>query len=376
LPLIDYEHCYGNANNSPVLAYDFDGDGKAEVAARMLVDGKVQLALLDGHSGRLLRKTPWPAMATDHSGTSTRVHMAVAYLDGKRPSLITQTGLYENERFHAWDPATLKQLWEFNSYGPTNGSGSHHIDIADVDGDGRDEVFDGTTLLNANGTLRWSIYRAHPDIVAIKRFLPGVKTRQVYFAVETGTHAGAYLVDASSGKLLWKVNREDDPRWTHAHVGWAADISAAHPGLEMLTNRDGHPAAETVLFDATGKIIAEGFPNAFRPINWTGGAVRDLVNSDATRLAAFDGTRVLETPGAGPSGQACRVMMTADLLGDYRDEIVCSRRGAAGKMQIVILTNTAPGRAEITRTASREYRLWLARNLGAGYGSYFEWQPE
>ncbi len=30
---------------------------------------------------------------------------------------------------------------------------------------------------------------------------------------------------------------------------------------------------------------------------------------------------------------------------------------------------------QITRTASREYRLWLARNMGGGYASYFEWEP-
>jgi hypothetical protein len=55
---------------------------------------------------------------------------------------------------------------------------------------------------------------------------------------------------------------------------------------------------------------------------------------------------------------------------------VCARKDAAGKTQVVILTNAEPCRKEITRTASREYRLWLARNLGGGYGSYFEWQPE
>ena len=27
------------------------------------------------------------------------------------------------------------------------------------------------------------------------------------------------------------------------------------------------------------------------------------------------------------------------------------------------------------KTADREYRLWLARNISAGYSSYFEWQP-
>ncbi len=375
-PLIDYDNCYGNANNSPVLIYDFNGDGKAEVAARMLVNGSVDLAILDGMTGKLLRRTPWPEMATDHSGTSTRVHMAVAYLDGKRPSLVTQTGLYENERFHAWDPANLKQIWEFNSYGATSGSGSHHVDIADVDGDGRDEVFNGTTLLNPDGTIKWSIHRAHPDIVAIKHILPGTKGRQVFYVVETSTHAGAYLVDAATGKLIWKVNREDDPRWTHAHIGWAADISAAHPGMEMLTNRDGHLAKETVLFGSDGKILMEGFPARYRPVNWTGSDARDLVSPDARELARFDGSKLTPASTPAPSAAPCNVIMVGDLLGDYRDEIVCSRPGEGGRRQIVILTNATPSHKEITRTASREYRLWLARNLGAGYGSYFEWQPE
>ena len=98
--------------------------------------------------------------------------------------------------------------------------------------------------------------------------------------------------------------------------------------------------------------------------------------SDARELARFDGTKLVPSSSAAPSGQACNVMMTADLLGDYRDEIVCARTGASGKRQIVILTNPAPSRKDVTRTASREYRLWLARNLGGGYGSYYEWQPE
>ena len=70
-------------------------------------------------------------------------------------------------------------------------------------------------------------------------------------------------------------------------------------------------------------------------------------------------------------------IMVADLLGDFRDEVVCSRKtGEGGKRQIVVLTNAATSGKEIARTESREYRLWLARNLGGGYGSYFEWQEE
>jgi rhamnogalacturonan endolyase len=374
--LIDYDHCFGNANNAPMLVADLDGDGAAEVAARMQVGDEVFLAVLNGVNGKLLRKTPWPAMATDISGTSTRVHMAVAHLDGRNLSLITQTGLYENERFHAFD-ASLKLLWNYDSFGPTSGSGSHHIDIADVDGDGKDEVFDGTTLLNHDGTVRWSIYRLHPDIVAIKHILPGTAKRQVYYAVESSTHAGAYVVDADTGKLHWKLNREDDPRWGHAHIGWAADILASSPGYEMLTNRDGHPAEETVLFSAAGEILASPFSNRHRPMNWSGGAARDLVDTGTGELARFDGKQIVKTGERLNAGvPQCRFILAADLLGDYRDEVVCAAKLDGGGEEFLVLTNTVmPERRELTRTSSREYRLWMARNIGAGYASHFEWEP-
>ena len=43
---------------------------------------------------------------------------------------------------------------------------------------------------------------------------------------------------------------------------------------------------------------------------------------------------------------------------------------------VYVYTNTAPlEKREVTRLADREYRLWLAHNLSAGYASYFEWQP-
>ncbi len=369
-PLISHNASYGNANNAPVLVYDLDGDGRAEVAARVEEGGHVWLAILDGMTGETRRRVPWPAMYTDTAGTSTRLHLAVAYLDGERPSLITQTGLYENELFHAWD-AGLKLLWKFESTGATSGSGSHHIDIADVDGDGRDEVFDGTTLLNSDGTLRWSLYRLHPDIVAVKHIL-GNKDRQVYYAVESATHAGAYVVDAKTGKLHWKLNREDDSHWTHAHIGWAADIWEGSPGYELLTNADGHDAKDTYLFSSAGKVLMHPLPGSWRPVNWLGRNVRELLSTDGKQLMKFNGQGL--EPADPPAPQGCRVLMAADLLGDYRDEVVCETR-SEGRTTVLVLANTsaAPDRA-VTRTGSREYRLWLSRNMGAGYASYFEWE--
>lgn len=367
-PLVCHDHCFGNANNVPVVLWDLDGDGKSEVITSVQEGDKVFLAVLEGMTGRVLRKTPWTPMVTDFAKSSTRVHMSVGYLDGRTPAILTQTGLYENEIVDAYD-AQLRKLWTFRSFGETNGSGSHHLDIADVDGDGRDEVLLGTTLLNPDGTMRWSIYRAHPDIVAVKRILPDTKVRQIYYAVESGVHAGAYVVDAKTGKIHWKLNREDDPRWAHAHVGWASDIWAGSPGMELLTNRDGHTAKDNVLFAADGRILVNPFPQGWRPVNWTGGAVRELMSTNGKQLGRFDGSGV--TPaGAGPNEGAGSCGMVADLAGDYRDEVVCAT--PAG---VFVYTNTEPNaRREVTHTAAREYRLWIARNMGGGYASYFEWQ--
>jgi hypothetical protein len=43
---------------------------------------------------------------------------------------------------------------------------------------------------------------------------------------------------------------------------------------------------------------------------------------------------------------------------------------------VFIYTNTEPlNQRGVTRLADREYRVWVARNIGGGYPSYFEWQP-
>ena len=47
-PLVFHDHCFGNANNVPVVVFDLDGDGKAEVIARLQEGDKVYVAVLDG----------------------------------------------------------------------------------------------------------------------------------------------------------------------------------------------------------------------------------------------------------------------------------------------------------------------------------------
>jgi rhamnogalacturonan endolyase len=368
-----HDHCYGSANNVPFNVWDMDGDGRAEIITRLQQGDDVCVAILDGMTGQTLHKAKWPDMVSDFAKSSTRIHLSIAYLDGVHPAVVTQTGLYENEIFAAYD-ANLEPLWRFDSLAETNGSGGHKIEVADVDGDGKQEVFDGTTCLNHDGTLRWSIYRQHPDIVSIHDYLPDRPGLEVFYIVESSVHAGVYMVDANSGEVIWKVNREDDPRWTHGHHGWTADIWAGSPGIECISNRAGHDDRNLVLFSADGRVLLEPFPYGYTPLEWDGDATCELLTSNGRSIGNFDGKRIIEaddTKLALPDRSS--VMMVADLCGDFRDELVLSTASPDGARTITVVTATNPiGHRYVTATESLDYRLWLGRNMGGGYRSIYD----
>jgi outer membrane protein assembly factor BamB len=370
-----HDHCYGSANNVPFNVWDMDGDGKAEVITRLQIGDEVYVAILDGMTGQVKYKTKWPDMVSDFAKSSTRIHLSIAYLDGKHPAVVTQTGLYENEVLVAYDNQ-LKELWRFNSFAETSGSGGHKIEVADVDGDGCQEVFDGTTCLNHDGTVRWSIYRQHPDIVSIHDYLPERPGLEVFFIVESSVHAGVYMVDASTGEVIWKVNREDDPRWTHGHEGWSADIWAGSPGMECVSNRAGHDDHNLVLFSADGRVLLEPFPYGFTPLEWDGDPTRELLNLHDHTIGKFDGKTIIPLPeGKLALPPRSEILMTADLYGDFRDEVVVCTTSPEGKKAIAVVTAVHPISSKyITPTDNLDYRLWLARNMGGGYRSVYD-QP-
>jgi formylglycine-generating enzyme required for sulfatase activity len=368
-----HDYCFGSANNVPFNVWDMDGDNKAEIITRLQIGNEVFVAILDGIAGELKYKTKWPEMISDFQRSSTRIHLSIAYLDGKTPAVITQTGLYENEVFTAFDNE-LNQLWEFKSTGATNGSGGHKIEVADVNGDGKQEVFDGTTCLNADGSIRWSIYKQHPDIVSIHDYLPERPGLEVFYIVESSIHAGVYMVDANSGEIIWKVNREDDPRWTHGHSGWTADFWAGSSGIECISNRQGHSDRNYVLFSAEGKALLEPFPAGYSPIEWDGDETRELLTNSGRTIGNFDGQSVIHVENESPNPFAnASFLMVADLYGDFRDELVLTGETKDGGREIIVVSNPKPiNKKYITAGESLDYMLWIGRNMGGGYRSIYD----
>ena len=367
---------YGSASHAVFNVWDMDGDGKDEVITLLQIGEDNYLAILDGMSGKVLKKTLWDKMETDFSKSSTRIQMSIAYLDGKTPAVITQTGLYENGIISAYDN-NLKKLWTYNCFMATNGSGGHKIEIADVDGDGKQEIIFGTACLNHDGTLRWALYLQHPDIISIHDYIPDRPGLEICFIVESPMHAGIYMVDANTGEIIWKNNREEDPAWSHGHVGWTADIWDGSPGMECMTNREGHNDRTYLLFSSDGRKLSDEFPVGFVPMEWDGDPTRELLGNNGKVIGKYNGKEIVIMEGVIPNPVPNSHLVSnfvADLCGDFRSEMVISATDTDGRKAIMVITAPDPvGSRYVTPRDDLEYQLWLARNMGGGYSSVFEY---
>jgi hypothetical protein len=183
-------------------------------------------------------------------------------------------------------------------------------------------------------------------------------------------------VDANSGEIIWKVNREDDPRWTHGHTGWTADIWDGSAGIECISNRAGHGDRNLVLFSANGNILLEPFPFGYYPVEWNGDPTRELLSDNGHRIGKFDGKKINDYTGVEPNRlENSSLLMVADLYGDFRDELVLQMTTEQGGRAINIVTNHEPvSKMFVSPTENLDYRLWLARNMGGGYRSVYD-QP-
>lgn len=75
-----------------------------------------------------------------------------------------------------WDGKNLKNRWVFDSNNPGcggyAGQGNHNLRVADVDGDGCDEIVYGQCTINNDGTGLYSTRMGHGDAMHLTHFDP------------------------------------------------------------------------------------------------------------------------------------------------------------------------------------------------------------
>ncbi len=380
------------AHYTQFLVFDFDGDGRAEVAmktgdgtvdgtgsvlgdgdadwrstggevpqqdrtgAKVLADGtKVApmqgrivkgpeyLTVFEGLTGKALATAPYdpprypggnptPAQLAaswgdGYANRSDRFLAGVAYLDGHLPSMVFGRGYYARTAIAAWDwrDGQLTERWLFDSSAPGNGDyagrGNHQLSIADVDGDGRDEVIYGSMAVDDNGKGLWTQPLFHGDTMHVGDLdpaRPGLEKFGVFEDVRQNGGLGSALLDARTGAVLWSKPAEED-----TGRGLSADIDPRHYGEEFWA------ANSDRLFDTKGQPIGPRPRQTNFAIWWDGDLLRELL--DGTTISKWDWQRGVAEPLLAPEGLASNngtkatPALQADLIGDWREEVIWRR---------------------------------------------------
>lgn len=378
------------AHYTQFQVYDFDGDGRAEVAMKTadatrsgtgqvignasadhrnssgyILTGPEFLTMFDGLTGAIRSTVNYdPPRGNVGSWGDTvgnrvdRFLAATAYLDGQRPSLIMARGYYTRAVIAAWDfrSGGLTKRWTFDSDlagSQYRGQGNHNLSVGDVDGDGRDEIVYGSMAVNDNGTGMYTGY-GHGDAMHMSDFVPSRAGQEVWTIHEPSNVPGASMRDARTGQVIWQRPNNNGVEGPGRAV--AADVYAGSPGAEFW----GSGPNMTNLFNTGGGSVGRTPSSANFVICWDADPVRELL--DQTRIDKYGtggDTRLLTASGvASNNGTKANPALSADLFGDWREEAIWRTTSSSA---LRIYTTTTPTTTRIfTLMHDAQYRVAIA----------------
>ena len=258
--------------------YDIDQDGKAEVITEFWKDGKPMLYVIDGATGKVKHSRESPFTLDIRGGKRSRCHPVgrVAYLQGrgKPPAIVLIYGAsnFAPGQVVALD-AKLHTLWQL-SVGPT--SAAHVPTVADVNGDGRDEIVAGTALVDANGKLLWEKTAPnHADCTAVVDLGPG---KAILMSI---CNSGPAYCLSPQGRMLWETTTKEV---SHGQGIWVGNFIDKEPGQEAIICKSGHRGDYLTVRVKDGQNLAsfqhrrekEGYPDFPCVVNWLGREVQSL----------------------------------------------------------------------------------------------------
>ncbi len=359
------------AHYTQFMVYDFDGDGKAEVAmktadgtrdgagvvigdstanhvmagvidksingkmpskptaiAGRILQGPEFLTMFEGATGKALATVPYtPARGNvsewgdSYGNRCDRFLAGVAYLDGQHPSLLMCRGYYTQSFIAAydWDGTKLSLRWLFDSQNERgySGQGNHNLRIGDVDGDGCDEITYGSMAVDHDGKGLYTTRMGHGDAIHQYAFFPDSEDLQIW-DVHENKRDGSDFRDAKTGKILFQIPSGDD-----VGRGMAADIDPTNYGLEMWS------ASQRGYYDVEGQ---QHYPEAWIPMNsavwWDGDLLRELLDRNAVSkwnwtTGKVDTIKDFRADGCSfNNGTKQNPCLSADIIGDWREEVI------------------------------------------------------
>ena len=374
-----------------IVAYDWDGDGKAEVLMRA-ADGTIVhgadgdqvigslsknyrnmishsanmtyatagdefLLYMEGATAKLYNQREFPlkrfesgetdlnkAWGDGYGHRSNKFFFGAPFLDGRKPSIYLGRGIYTRHKMIAYDvnpethELTERWRWNCNTGGPWYGQGYHNYGIADVDWDGRDEIVYGSMVIDDNGKGLSTTGLGHGDAQHCSDLDPYRKGQEIFACNENAQ--GANYRDATTSKIYYQHKLGRD-----CGRAMAGNFTDQYMGSQMTAVGMG------LLSSVTSDVVTNSFTGItqdFR-IYWDGdlceesldgagregpAAIYKYGQSDAIFTAT--GTKLNNWTKNTPSLQA-------DLFGDWREEIVV-RSEDNQSLRIYTTTDVTPWR--------------------------------
>lgn len=336
------------------MVYDLDGDGKAELVCKTadgtvdgvgnvigdaskdyrnsggyVLSGPEYLTVFNGETGAAMQTINYlPARGTvsswgdDYGNRVDRFLACIAYLDGKRPSVVMCRGYYTRTVLVAWDwdGEKLTRKWTFDSnagYSACAGQGNHNLRVGDIDGDGCDEIVYGSLTIDHDGKPKYNTRLGHGDAMHMTVFDPASGALAVWACHENKSD-GSTFRDAATGKIIKQVKSSDD-------VGrcMAADIDPGARGVEMWSSRSGG------ILSTDGRVLTSSTNGVSMNMAcwWDGRLLRNLQSGVAITRFNYSTKNSAETllnatECASNNGTKANPCLVADIYGDWREELL------------------------------------------------------
>ena len=386
------------AHYVPFIAYDLDGDGRAEFIVRTadgtrdakgkvigdstadyrhrapadaqnptpekewakynkpgrpktgrILSGPEYLSVFNGLTGEAMDTKPYipergnlSDWGDDYANRSDRMLAAVGYLDGVHASAIFCRGYYTRTVVAAWDwdGHELRQHWVFDTNEEDTGKdgkplqsyagqGNHNLRVADVDGDGCDEITYGSMCIDHDGRGLYNTGMGHGDALHLMAFDPQSEELQVWDCHEN-RRDGSDFRQARTGDIIFQI-----PSTSDVGRAMAADIDPTSPGVEMWsTDSQG-------IRNIKGEVLGGGRLSINFGIWWDGDLLRELLDHETVTkydweqktvvdVVKFEGIRF----NNGTKSNPC---LCADILGDWREEVI-ARTHDSSELRIFVST--------------------------------------
>ena len=236
------------------------------------------------------------------------------------------------------------------------GNGNHNMSIADVDGDGCDEIIWGAGALNNDGTLLYATGYGHGDAMHVGKMIPDREGYQVFDVHEeklTATHGSWDLHDARTGEVLYHGGSAGadngrgmagDLTGKDGYEFWSSDVRTPYSALTGKATSikncsvnfriywDG--SIQDQLLDGSYKYSGDVWAQTAHaePVitKWNGSSFSNVVSFYST---TYNNAQTANYTKATPCLQA-------DILGDWREELVMWNKKDSS--EIMIFTTWTP----------------------------------